>query len=132
VSDSQPQGESPRSSFVQRDADFESLYANNVHIETSVWDLKLLFGELDQRGDGDGNGAVIRQHTAMTIPWMQAKILAYFLSVNIMIAEHQRGRINIPAGVMPPAPDSIPPSTPPAPQDLLDRLTELHRRLFGE
>ena len=31
-----------------RDPDFTSLYANNIRIERSVWDLKLIFGELDQ------------------------------------------------------------------------------------
>lgn len=53
-----------------RHEEFTSLYANNVQFEWSQLDLKLIFGQLDQsRGK-----AQIEQHTAMTIPWMIAKL----------------------------------------------------------
>ena len=51
--------------------DFRNTYANNVLFETSVWDLKMIFGQLDQRL---GQNAVV-QHTAVAVPWPQVKIM---------------------------------------------------------
>src|SRR3990167_11504158 len=63
----------------QHTDDFISLYANNVQFEQSAFDLKLIFGELNQAG----GKALVDQHSSMTIPWGQAKLLLYYLQVNI-------------------------------------------------
>ncbi|MGH9345483.1 MAG: DUF3467 domain-containing protein [Terriglobia bacterium] len=88
---------------VVRDEDFASLYANNIQFELSAWDFRLLFGELDQI---DG-AAIIRQHTAMTIPWSSVKLLIYFLQANLSIYEAANGFVRIPHDVIPPPPTNL-------------------------
>jgi uncharacterized protein DUF3467 len=97
-----PQSQLPQ---LKRLDDYESLYANNVRFETSVWDLKLLFGLLDQ---GTG-GEVIEIHTGMSIPWATAKLMAFYLRLNIMIHEMENGKIWINPRVYP---TEIPPLGP--------------------
>jgi hypothetical protein len=72
-------------------------YANNFNFEASVWDLKIIFGQLDQQA----GAAVVDWHTAITIPWLQVKLAAYFLRLQALWHEMQNGPINIPASVMP-------------------------------
>jgi hypothetical protein len=111
-----------------REEDFESLYANNVQLEVSVWDLKLIFGELDQRTDP----ATINQHTSVSIPWIQVKLLSYLLQANMALYENRNGPIRIPPEVVPPAPQTVfdenfrnDPHTKPA----VDFITALHALL---
>jgi hypothetical protein len=87
-----------------RTPNFSSAYANNAFIETSFWDLKLVFGENDQHV---GPNAVV-QHTAITLPWPQVKVIAYLLTSNIAAHEAQHGRIKIPSNVLAPVPDEYP------------------------
>ncbi len=96
TTENQPQ--SPPVGFVRHE-NFESWYANNVQIYPSEWDVKLVFGELDWP---TGGNLVVQQHTAMTLSWLQAKILQYFLSLNVEAHEMQYGKIKVPASVMPP------------------------------
>lgn len=35
---------------IRRREDFASVYANNCYFEASTFDIKLIFGNLDQRG----------------------------------------------------------------------------------
>lgn len=86
-----------------RHENFESLYANNVQFYSTEWDLKMMFGELDPRG----NEVVVEQHTAIAIPWLQAKLLIYYLLVNVGIYELGHGRIKIPKSLIPPHPPSL-------------------------
>lgn len=80
--------------------DYESVYANCAHLELSGFDLKLIFGQLDQ-----SNGQPqVDWHTAVTLPWAQAKILAYFLQANVETFEAVNGKIKLPIGTLPPAP----------------------------
>ncbi len=65
----------------KRDEDFASLYANNVQMEVSAWDLKFTFGQLDQAQ------GFVKQHTAITVSWQQAKIMAYFLVANVFVQQ---------------------------------------------
>jgi hypothetical protein len=69
-----------------------SRYANNVHFELSVWDLKLIFGELEQHEGKE----IINQRLAVTIPWLQAKILSLFLQLHVAFYEAWQGKINVP------------------------------------
>jgi hypothetical protein len=87
-----------------KSTDFNSAYANNVALESSFWDLKLIFGQNDPQ---IGPQAVV-QHTAITLPWNQAKVLKYFLDSNIAGYEAVNGRIVLAPGIIPPVPAEPP------------------------
>jgi hypothetical protein len=89
----------------ERTDDFISTYANNAFFEGSAWDLKIIFGQLDQ----SGAQAVIKQNLAVTIPWAQAKLALYYLRLQIEAIEIQSGKITIRNDLLPPEP---PPLTP--------------------
>jgi hypothetical protein len=82
----------------ERSASFENLYANNVSIESTLWDMHMLFGELTTDEHGE---VLVEQHTGMTLPWTLAKILAFHLSVNVIGYEEQNGPIRLPPGMLP-------------------------------
>jgi hypothetical protein len=87
----------------QRDENFESLYANNVNIDATVWDLKLVFGQFNSATRATAQPG-IEQHTAITIPWLQAKLLAYYLQLHVAIHEVENGKIAVPDALIPPPP----------------------------
>ncbi|SRR6266446_7105866 len=93
----------PPASFEPADEVYEA-YANNVFYEASSWDLKLIFGQLDQTG---GKVKIV-QHTAITIPWAQAKLMVYWLRGQIEAHELTNGKIQVPPPVIPPP---LPPIT---------------------
>lgn len=114
---------------IYRSEDFLSVYANNIQFEASVWDLKILFGELDQ---SDGR-IDVEQHTGVNLTWMQAKILAYYLRLNIAVHEMSNGKISVPDSVMPPILElnSIGwPDTPEA-REIVHMLNRLREELFS-
>jgi len=84
--------------------DFKAVYANNFQFEASVWDLKIMLGQLERHT----GSTLVNWHTAVTIPWLQVRLVAYFLLINLAIHEQENGRVNIPVRVMPKAPE--PPS----------------------
>jgi hypothetical protein len=83
------------------DSFFEE-YANNVFMEPSVWDLKLIFGKLDQQKGPN----VVVQHSSITLPWNYVKAFVYLLSANLLVYEIVNGKVNFPKGVI------IPPTPP--------------------
>lgn len=94
-------------------------YANNVFFAANVWDLKVLFGELSARGEG------VDWHTSITLPWAQAKLMAYYLAINIAAHEMDEGPIRIPESMIPPE--------PPPPQESQKEIFEFikaHRQKF--
>ena len=115
----------PPGSGIYRDEAYDSLYANNIQFEPSLWDLKLIFGQLDQ-----SDGTKVAQHTAITIPWMQAKLLAYFLEVNLAVHETDYGYIRLPPTVIPQAfdPSTVTEALKPA----WEYMAFMHRRFFPE
>ena len=78
--------------------DLTTDYANNTAFEATVWDLKLIFGEFSARAKS------IEWHTSITIPWALAKLIIYYLQINIDIHELDQGKIAIPASMIPAAP----------------------------
>ncbi len=86
---------------IENHEDFTEDYANNVFFESSVWDLKILFGNLDQ---SSSEVLVIRRHTAISIPWLQARLMSYFLHLNVSIHEHSNGSEPMPKRLLPPPP----------------------------
>ncbi|SRR5229473_4023473 len=77
--------------------EFYEAYANSVYYEGSSWDLKLIFGQLDQR---EGKAKIV-QHSAITVPWTQAKLMLYWLRGQIEAHELANGKIHIPKSIIP-------------------------------
>jgi|ERR1035441_7450252 hypothetical protein len=112
-----------------RDEDFESLYATNVNFEPSVWDLKLIFGQLDQ----SSGRAVVKQHTAISVPWIQVKLMAYYLEAQLAIHDIDFGAVIVPPSLIPPSPD---PTSPEIQGNELAEVTAkylllIHEKYFG-
>jgi hypothetical protein len=84
----------------RNDDEFYTAYANNILLEGSVWDMKLIFGQLDQRTEPPR----VEQYGSLTIPWSQAKIFAYLLCIHLAGYELVNGKIAIPNSIMPPEP----------------------------
>lgn len=81
----------------RRSDDFSSVYANNIRFETSYWDMKLVFGELDQ---SEGK-QVVDQHTAVSVPWGQVKLMIYYLQLNLAFYEAVHSKVKIPDDLWP-------------------------------
>jgi hypothetical protein len=81
-----------------RHENFESWYSNNIQLKPTEWDLKAIFGEMEPQSDGS---IIVQQHTAIVLSWLQAKILHYFLGMQLGTYELAHGRIPIPSSVMP-------------------------------
>lgn len=100
--------ETPKSAIqFTRDENFVTDYANNSVLESSNWDLKITFGHLDQ---SLGPNQVL-QTTAITLPWAQAKVLHYFLTLHLISHEAEIGRIVIPSGIIGELPKEAPAGT---------------------
>ena len=83
-----------------RHENFESWYSNNVQMHPSEWDIKFAFGELDYP---EGK-MIVQQHTAVSMSWLQAKLMHYYLSVQLGLFEMSHGKIPVPAAVFPAEP----------------------------
>ncbi|MGD0011499.1 MAG: DUF3467 domain-containing protein [Terriglobia bacterium] len=86
----------PKPEFVRRE-DFRSVYSNNVQFEPFPADLNIIFGE--QRVEKGKQ--IIEQHTAVRVTWTQAKLLAYFINVQVAACEREHGKISIPKAMLP-------------------------------
>ena len=82
----------------KRSEDFNAYYSNNVQFDFSAYDLKLIFGEQEQFGE---NRSFVEQHSSVTVTWLQAKLLQFFLQNYIAIYEANYGKINIPTELLP-------------------------------
>ncbi len=114
---------------IKRIEDFLSYYANNIQFEQTAFDLKVIFGELDQ----SGSEICIEQHSSVTIPWAQAKLLIYYLLGNVAAHELENGKIRIRSDLVP-AP--IPPLTPeqekqPIAKELMELLKALREQFIS-
>lgn len=87
---------------VKRQGRFTEIYANNFRFEPSLWDFKIVLGELDQ----EKGQSFVNWHTALTIPWFQVKLLAYYLRLNLAWYEYQNGPLTIPLIALPSNPIS--------------------------
>ena len=81
----------------------------------------MTFGILDQ----SVTPMQIVQHTSINLPWLQVKLLSYYLNLAIAIQECLNGKIVVPPVVMPPKPSSFPvPAGTPAPSEELKEKTD--------
>ena len=105
------QGKTPNPANIQafrRDPDFVSRYANNVQIESSAFDAKMVFGILDQSSIAKGGSLAVDQHTAISLSWIEVKLLIFFLQLHVAGHEKENGKIKIPANAIPPEPPATP------------------------
>jgi hypothetical protein len=112
-----------------RAQNFWDSYANNVRIESSVWDFRLIFGNLDQ----GTTPSTVKLQNSVYIPWAQAKLLLYFLHLHVMFHEKQDGPLQVPVRVVPPPMETVFPDLEKEPggQAILERARKLHVELFG-
>ena len=110
--------------------ELDFVYANNSLCEPSVWDLKVIFGQLEQHT----GQTRIDWHTAVTMPWAQAKLLSYYIRLNIAQHEIQFGGLKSPPSITPARP------SPPAgklkgnPDELqfYEMAKAIHEEMFAE
>lgn len=109
------------------DPQYDSLYANNVYIEISEVDLKLFFGTLHQ---SFVSNPTVDWHTAVSMPWIRAKIFNYYLSVSIASHEAEFGDIKISERLMP---DPFPSLSPGAEEPpFVDKIRKISQDLLSK
>lgn len=103
----------------------EETYANNVNFQGTLWDLTMYFGDFGFRpyGSPEQKPSVI-WHTAVTMPWIQAKLACFFLAVNLRVHEMENGPINIPKQALPVLPEDDSPAA--------NAVRELFAQFFGQ
>ena len=67
-------------------------------IEQSVWDLKLIFGQLFKAENGKFD---VDWQTEITMPWPQVKLFSYYLQANLALYEATNGTIRLPPSLHP-------------------------------
>lgn len=101
-------------------------YANNVNFYASTWDLTMIFGDYGIRNYGSQDQRTsIDWHTAIKIPWTQAKLTCYFLHINLLV-EEASGKISMPPHAIP----SLPKETDQS--DIAQSIRKLHAEFFGK
>jgi hypothetical protein len=102
----------------------KSVYANGLQLGVTELDLKITFGEGQQPTNW---------HTAVTMPWMLAKALKYYLESNLAVHEITNGTVKLPAGLLPatlPAPNDM--DTNPTSKKVFEVLQSIRKELMDE
>jgi len=76
-----------------RSDNFIKLYANSARVETSIWDMKIFFGELVL---GGGPKPFIEESACISMSPQHAKAMLGVLSTNINEYENRFGKIPSP------------------------------------
>jgi hypothetical protein len=115
---------------VLRTNDFLSVYANNVVVDATAWDLTLTFGQFDKRPDG---AKVNNQRLSVNMPFALAKLMLFWVELQILSHEVQTGqRVALRPSVLPDAPPPVDPGEPdPNVLKLHDAITQLRNRLLA-
>lgn len=72
-------------------------YANNVQLGFTMFDLRMIFGEIV---DVQPNKILVEQRAHITISYLQAKLLLALMSQAIAKHEAQFGEIKLPPGTL--------------------------------
>ena len=99
-------------------------YANNTYLEPSIWDMKIFFGQCYQ-----SSGGSVDWHAAITLPWLQAKLLAHYLRVNVALDETLNGKIKVPVDLRPNLPSDPVEGQSPVAREAIKRI---HQEFFSE
>lgn len=98
-------------------------YANNTLLESSVWDLKIFFGQWYNKPGVDW-------HTAVVLPWAQVKLLSHYLKVNLAVYEAQNGAVRVPSAMAQSLPEP-PEGTTHEERHIVELVQKMHREFFG-
>ena len=100
----------PQTLPCRRSGDFVSRYSNNVQLESSAFDLKLVFGLLDQSDALKIMKPSVEQHTAINLSWPEVKLLIFFMQLHLAGYEAESGKVKVPLNALPPEPPTtLPP-----------------------
>jgi hypothetical protein len=101
-------------------------YANNVRYEANIWDLRIIFGHLQEDH--------IDWHTTITVPWAQVKLMTYYLRVNAAFHERGNDPVRIPVTMKPdpPAPPTEDQLNDPSYMELFEAHRKIYTDTFGE
>jgi uncharacterized protein DUF3467 len=113
---------------VERSQDFIAAYANNVQVETSAWDVTLVFGQHENR---QGNTS-LKQRAAITLPWAELKYVCNLLLTNVAFYEFVNGSIKMPRGMTPDAFTLPGGDTNAEVKALNERTTKIREFIFGK
>lgn len=109
----------------ERAPDFIAAYANNVQIETTAWDVTLVFGQFDKHL---GENAV-RQRASVTMAWPEMKAVCNLVLGNMAFYEAMNGNIKMPPGMTPPPPQFD--KENPILAIVQDKMEKIRALLFG-
>jgi hypothetical protein len=98
--------QAPKTTRAEHTEDFFSAYANNIKLESTVYDLRLVFGETDLSSGTE----ITKQHTAITLPWPLVKVALYYLQVNLAVHELTVGKVIVPPTQIPVPASEVPPA----------------------
>jgi hypothetical protein len=70
---------------------------------------------------------IVEQHTSMTLAWLQAKMMLYYMSIQVGVYEMSHGKIPIPLGAIPPEPQ--PPTEEQAKDPFTYRMYEYMKKM---
>jgi hypothetical protein len=82
--------------------DMVKYYANNVRLETTAFDLTMSFGQVAEPLPNKSGDSYVDLKAEIKLSWLQAKVTAIFLSINVAAHEAQLGAIQIPSFVFGP------------------------------
>jgi hypothetical protein len=118
----------------ERTEQFVSSYANSLILESTAWDIKLIFGLVEQVAGTMPAEAVVKQHLAVTIPWSHAKLALFWLRLQVEAAEASvKAKIPIRSDLLPPEVSQLPRLTPEQENDpSVKEFRELYRRIREE
>jgi len=121
--------EEPKEKNPEAEPTYESVYANNHMVEISFWDLKVLFGQVEQHPKFN-----INYHTAVTMPWAQAKLLGYYLRLQVAWHEAVNGEVKLPSNLVPNKLEATAEdyeNMTPEVRAFWELASRLHREVFG-
>jgi len=75
-----------------RSPNFLKIYVNSAQIEASIWDFRLIFGEMTQ----SSGKLLVEQSLAVIMSPQHAKALLNILASNLQEYEKKVGQINLP------------------------------------
>jgi len=104
------------------------VYSNTLHFDASDLDFTILFG---QARPFPPDPSSVDWRAAVTLPWVTAKLLSYYLQINLKIYESEHGEVEIPVTMLPPVPgpkDSEATNR----NDIVDFVEKLRAELLSE
>lgn len=98
VESSQPSSDQPEVEFVEPDPESSLFltYSNHVQLGFTLFDIRLLFGEIV---DVSRTKLTIEQRAQITMSWLQAKLLLVLVGKAVAEHEARNGEIKVPAGM---------------------------------